>query len=153
MVWEDNMKFAHRRKFLHLVAGAAGLPAMPRIAWAQAYPQRPVRLIVPFPPGGIFDAVGRPLADKLKPVFGTVVVENIGGGGGSLGGAAAARARPDGYTMLLGPTFINTIGERSGPCRLRSKCEELTLSKCLPLYTHERTLLAIIGSSESCQES
>jgi tripartite-type tricarboxylate transporter receptor subunit TctC len=93
-----------RRRFLHLVAGAAALPAVSRVAWAQSYPTRPVRLVIPFPPGGAFDAVGRPLADKMKPLLGTLVIENIGGGGSSLGASAVARARPDGYTILLGGT-------------------------------------------------
>src|SRR6266700_7970769 len=83
----NAMKLA-RRRFLHLAAGAAVLPAVSRSAWAQAYPTRPIRLVIPFPPGGAFDAVGRPFAEKMKPLLGTVVVENIGGGGGSLGGAA-----------------------------------------------------------------
>ena len=94
-----------RRKFLHLAAGAAALPAISHIAVAQTYPTRPIRLVVPFPPGGAFDALGRPWAEKMKPLLGTVVVENIGGGGGSLGAAAVARARPDGYTILLGGTL------------------------------------------------
>jgi tripartite-type tricarboxylate transporter receptor subunit TctC len=72
-------------------------------AHAQAkYPDRPIRLVIPFPPGGGYDAVGRPWAEKMKSVLGTVVVENQGGGGSSLGAAAVARARPDGYTILLG---------------------------------------------------
>ena len=77
---------------------------MRRTAWAQAYPTRPIRLVVPFPPGGAFDFVGRPWPDKMKPLVGTVVIENIGDGGSSLGAAAVARARPDGYTILLGET-------------------------------------------------
>src|SRR5229473_5640192 len=76
---------------------------MPRALLAQPrYPDRPVRLVIPFPPGGGYDAVGRPWAEKMKSLLGTVVVENQGGGGSSLGAAAAARARPDGYTILLG---------------------------------------------------
>jgi tripartite-type tricarboxylate transporter receptor subunit TctC len=106
-----------RRRFLHLVAGAAALPAASRVARAQAYPERPIRLVVPFPPGGAFDAVGRPLADKIKPLLGTVVIENIGGGGASLGAAAVARARPDGYTILLGgtQTHVNEALLKSRP--------------------------------------
>jgi tripartite-type tricarboxylate transporter receptor subunit TctC len=76
---------------------------MPRAARAQAkYPERPIRLVIPFTTGGVNDAVGRPWADKMKSLLGTVVVENIGGAGGGLGAAAVARARPDGYTILLG---------------------------------------------------
>jgi tripartite-type tricarboxylate transporter receptor subunit TctC len=94
-----------RRRFLHLAAGAAALPAVSRSARGQAYPTRPIRLVIPFPPGGAFDAVGRPWAEKMKPLLGTVVVENIGGGGASIGAATVARAQPDGYTILLGGTL------------------------------------------------
>src|SRR5215212_6749369 len=111
------MKLPHRRQFLHLAAGAAALPALSSVAWAQAYPLRPIRLVVPFPPGGAFDAVARPFADKMKPLLGTVVIENIGGGGSSLGAAAVARARPDGYTILLGgtQTHVNEALLKSKP--------------------------------------
>jgi tripartite-type tricarboxylate transporter receptor subunit TctC len=93
-----------RRSLLHLAAAAAMMPASSSFAWAQTFPTRPIRLVVPFPPGGAFDAVGRPLAEKMKPLLGTVVIENIGGGGSSLGAAAVTRAQPDGYTILLGGT-------------------------------------------------
>jgi tripartite-type tricarboxylate transporter receptor subunit TctC len=96
-----------RRQFLRLAAGAAALPAVSRIGRAQAYPTRPIRLVIPFPPGGAYDAVGRPWADRMKPLLGTVVVENIGGASGSLGAAAVARARPDGYTIVLGGTLTH----------------------------------------------
>ena len=106
-----------RRNLLHLTAGTVALPTLPRIAMAQAYPSRPIRLVIPFPPGGAFDAVGRPLADKIKPLLGTVVIENIGGGGSSLGASAVARARPDGYTILLGgtQTHVNEALLKSRP--------------------------------------
>jgi tripartite-type tricarboxylate transporter receptor subunit TctC len=94
-----------RRNVLRAAAGATALLAAPRGARAQTYPDRPIRLIVPFPPGGAFDTLGRPWADRIKPHLGTVVIENIGGGGASLGAAAAARSRPDGYTLLLGGTL------------------------------------------------
>jgi tripartite-type tricarboxylate transporter receptor subunit TctC len=94
-----------RRQLIRLTANAAALPFAARIARSQSYPSRAIRLVVPFPPGGAFDAVGRPWAEKIKPLLGTVVVENIGGGGGSLGAAAVARSRPDGYTILLGGTL------------------------------------------------
>src|SRR5882672_3138776 len=100
-----DMRTLPRRKFLHLAAAAATLSAVSRISRAQAYPTHPIRLVIPFPPGGAYDAVGRPWADKMKHLLGTVVVENIGGASGSLGAAAVARAQPDGYTILLGGTL------------------------------------------------
>jgi len=89
-----------------LVTGGVAALSAPLLAspvFGQArYPDHPIRLVVPFPPGGGYDAVGRPFADKMKSVLGSLVVENMGGGGSSLGAAAVARARPDGYTILLG---------------------------------------------------
>jgi tripartite-type tricarboxylate transporter receptor subunit TctC len=93
-----------RRRDL-LKFGAAGLsaPLLAPTAWAQSkYPDRPVRLIVPFPPGGAYDTIGRPWADRMKSTLGTIVVENIGGAGGGVGAAQASRSPPDGYTLLLG---------------------------------------------------
>jgi tripartite-type tricarboxylate transporter receptor subunit TctC len=98
-----------RRQLLKLAAGVAALPAVARVAWVQTYPTHTIRLVVPFPPGGVFDAIGRSLAEKMRPTLGSVVVENIGGGGSSLGAAAVARARPDGYTILLGGTQSHII--------------------------------------------
>jgi tripartite-type tricarboxylate transporter receptor subunit TctC len=97
-----------RRDLLKLGTAALSAPLLPHAAglqpaWAQSgYPDRPVRLIVPFPPGGAFDTIGRPWAERMKNLLGTLVVENIGGAGGGVGAAQAARARPDGYTLLLG---------------------------------------------------
>jgi len=80
---------------------APALGAYP--AWGQGkYPERPIRLVIPYPPGGVNDAVGRPWADRMKPLLGTVVIENIGGAGGTIGVAAVARAQPDGYAILIG---------------------------------------------------
>src|SRR5499433_1940492 len=106
-----------RRRILRLAAGAAALPAFTRAAEAQGYPARPIRLVIPFPPGGAYDLVGRPLADKLKPLLGTMVIENIGGGGASLGAAAVVRAAADGYTILLGgtQTHVNEALLKSRP--------------------------------------
>src|SRR5215831_12019603 len=66
-----------RRRFLQLATGACALPALSRIARAQSYPTRPIRLVVPFPPGGAFDTIGRPWADRMKSLLGAVVIENI----------------------------------------------------------------------------
>jgi tripartite-type tricarboxylate transporter receptor subunit TctC len=95
---------------------AAAIPAVSRKAGAQ-YPARPIRLVVPFAPGGAFDIVARPWADKMKPLLGSVIVENIGGGGGSLGAAAVAHSPPDGHRLLLGGTIphINEALIKSRP--------------------------------------
>jgi tripartite-type tricarboxylate transporter receptor subunit TctC len=98
-----------RRKFLHLAAGAAALPAISRIARAQAYPTRPITIIVPFPAGAGADAVGRILAEAMRASVGQpVLIENVTGAGGSIGVGRAARAANDGYTLVLGTwgTFV-----------------------------------------------
>jgi tripartite-type tricarboxylate transporter receptor subunit TctC len=82
---------------------------LPQPARAQAkYPDRPVRLVIPFPPGGGYDAVGRPWAEQMKSVLGTVVVENQGGGGSSLGAAAVARARPGGSSTHVTEALLKS---------------------------------------------
>jgi tripartite-type tricarboxylate transporter receptor subunit TctC len=92
-----------RRAVLALGSATLAFPwLVATVARASNYPERPVRLIIPFPPGGGFDAIGRPWADRIKPFFGTVFVENQGGGGSSLGAAFVAHSSSDGYTLLLG---------------------------------------------------
>ena len=95
-----------RRHFLQLAAGAALLPAMPRLARAQAYPARPVRWIVGFAAGGPQDIVARLLAQSLSERLGQqFVIENRAGAGGNIGTEAVVRAPADGYTMLMiGPS-------------------------------------------------
>ena len=91
-----------RRRFLRLAAGAAALPAISRIARAQAYPVRPVRMIVPFAPGGTTDLFARLAAQKLSEALGKqFYVENVPGGSGNIGTGQAARAAADGYTVLV----------------------------------------------------
>jgi tripartite-type tricarboxylate transporter receptor subunit TctC len=91
-----------RRDVLALGLAAFSAPALAPAFAQSKYPDRPIRLVVPFPPGGAYDTIARPWAERIKPLLGAVVVENIGGGGSSVGAAQAARARPDGYTILLG---------------------------------------------------
>jgi tripartite-type tricarboxylate transporter receptor subunit TctC len=96
-----------RRELLRLGAGAAGFPLLSRMARAAAYPDHPVRLVLPFPPGGVFDIVGRPWADKVKTTLGTVFVDNQPGAGGSIAAQLVAHAAPDGYTIFLGASSIH----------------------------------------------
>ena len=91
-----------RRKFLHLAASAAALPVVSRIARAQTYPTRPVRMIVPLAPGSAVDSFARLIAQKLSENVGKqFYVENVGGAGGNIGMGRAAQAAPDGYTLLI----------------------------------------------------
>ena len=92
-----------RRQFLHVAAGAAALSAVPRFAWSQTYPTRPVVIIVPFAAGGPSDALARILGEQMKATLGqTFVVENVTGASGSIGVGRAVRSAPDGYTISFG---------------------------------------------------
>ena len=98
-----------RRSFLHLAASAAALPTVSRIAWAQAYPARPVRIIAPMAPGGAPDILARLMAPWLSERLGQqFVVENRPGSGNNIGTEAVVRASPDGYTLLM-VSSANTI--------------------------------------------
>jgi tripartite-type tricarboxylate transporter receptor subunit TctC len=100
LVVDGAMQHLSRRRFL---AVAPALVAASRAASAQAYPSRPITMIVPFAPGGLTDVLGRVLAAGMQTVLGqSVVVENVAGAGGSIGSGRVARAVPDGYTVVLG---------------------------------------------------
>ena len=96
-----------RREFFGLAAGAAALAGGAHSAAAALYPDRPIRLVLPFPPGGVFDIIGRPWADKVKASLGSVFVDNQPGAGGSLAAQLVAHAPPDGYTIFLGGSTIH----------------------------------------------
>jgi tripartite-type tricarboxylate transporter receptor subunit TctC len=99
-----------RRQFLQLAAGAVALPAVSRFAWAQAYPARPVRVIVAFPAGNASDVIARLMAQSLSQRLGQqFFVENRPGAGGSLGTEVVVRAAPDGYTLLMSVVTSNAI--------------------------------------------
>jgi tripartite-type tricarboxylate transporter receptor subunit TctC len=91
-----------RRKFLHLAAGAAALPVVSRFAWAQAYPTRPVRVVVPFAAGGSADIIARLMGQWLSERLGQpFIIENRPGGGTNIATEAVVRAPADGYTLLM----------------------------------------------------
>jgi tripartite-type tricarboxylate transporter receptor subunit TctC len=93
----------HRRTFLRLAAGTAALPAVSQIARAQAYPTRPVTVIVPFAPGGATDVAGRIVGEYLSQALRQqFVIENVAGAGGTTGTTRVMRANPDGYTIQVG---------------------------------------------------
>lgn len=93
-----------------MAAGMAGATLMPAAIAAPAWPDRPIRLVVPFPPGGGTDVIGRMLAARLSTVLkGTVVVENVAGATGTIGAAQVARAAPDGSTLVLGISATHAI--------------------------------------------
>jgi tripartite-type tricarboxylate transporter receptor subunit TctC len=98
-----------RRRFMHLAAGAAALPAMSRSVWGQAYPTRPVHLIIGYPAGGVADVVARLISQWLSERLGQpFVIENRPGAGTNIAAEAVVRAAADGYTFFL-PTAANAI--------------------------------------------
>jgi len=96
------MALFSRRKMLEKMAGAVALAAMPRDASADAYPSRPIRLVIPYAAGGSGDQIGRPWANRMTSLLGPAYVENIGGAGGALGCLAVAQGAADGHSLLLG---------------------------------------------------
>src|ERR1044072_7313175 len=106
---ENAMKLG-RRHFLSLAAGAASLAALPRRADAQAYPSRPITMVVPVPAGGALDTNARLVASGMSAALGqTVVIENVTGASGSTGTGRVARSTPDGYTLVYGANVTHVL--------------------------------------------
>jgi tripartite-type tricarboxylate transporter receptor subunit TctC len=141
------MKFP-RRNFLRWAAGAGALPTLTRTTWAQApaqapaqaYPARPITMVVPFPAGGSTDVLARFMAERMRGLLGQpIVIENIGGADGSVGVGRTARARPDGYTICLGvdATFVLNAAVQSLPYDVLNDFEPIS-----PLVTGPIVLVA-----------
>ena len=125
---------APRRLFLHLGLTLAALALFAGPA-AAAYPDKPIRLVVPYPPGGATDVIGRVMAQRLSTALGQqVVVDNRGGASGNIGAEAVVKAAPDGYTLLMGAVTSHSINQ--------------TLEKASIRYNFEKDLVpvAIVGS-------
>jgi tripartite-type tricarboxylate transporter receptor subunit TctC len=110
-VHAGEKRLVDRRNCIRLGAAALALPLLPvRAAFAQSkYPETTIRLVVPYAPGGVVDAVARNWAERIRGELGTVIVENEGGGGGTIGAATVAHAKPDGYTLLFGDTSSQIV--------------------------------------------
>lgn len=127
-----------RRSVIGVLTGIAMLPAS-----AQQWPERPITLIVPFPPGGVADTVARPLAEALgQELKQSVVIENKGGAGGALGIGTAARAAPDGYTLLLALSSISVLPAAD---KLLDRKPQYALEQFVPIarITADPTVLVV----------
>ena len=148
-----------RRTFLHLAASAAALPTLPRIARAQAYPSRPVRIIVPAAAGGPVDLIGRLIAQKLNEAWGQqFTVENIPTGAGNVGVGMVAKAPPDGYTILTPTSAIvvnpslyaklpyDTVRDFAAVTLAAASPHVLTVNPAVPAKTVQE-LIALVKAS------
>ncbi len=135
-----------RREFLQLGAAAlatAGLPAFAQ----DAYPSKPVSMLVPFPPGGVADTVGRPVAEAMGRALGqTMVVENKGGAGGGIGMAQVAKSRADGYSLLMALSSIVVLPEAD---KVLKRAPMFTLDQLKPVarFTADPTALVVRADS------
>jgi tripartite-type tricarboxylate transporter receptor subunit TctC len=136
-----------RRRACVLAAGAALLAAAPALQAQDAYPERPVTMVVPFPPGGVADTVGRPVAEALSRILGQpVIVENKAGAGGGIGMAQVARAKPDGYTLLMALSSVTILPEAD---RVLERAPMFQLKDLMPIarFTADPTVLVVRASS------
>lgn len=127
-----------RRRFLQMAASAATLPAASGRAWAQAYPSRPITIVVPYAAGGPTDTIARVLAERMRASLGqTVIIENTTGAGGTIAVGRVARAAPDGYTISIGQNgshVVTSLTYAKLPYDLLNELEPLTLVTDAPFF-------------------
>jgi tripartite-type tricarboxylate transporter receptor subunit TctC len=146
-----NVKLPHRRQFLHLAAGAAALPAVSRIARAQAYPSRPITIVIGFAAGGPTDTRVRILAQHMKETLGqAVIVENNTGASGSLATGRVVRAAPDGYTLSSGDWGTHVVNGAIYPLQydLLRDLEPIALLGSTPLLMITRNAVPATNLEE-----
>ncbi len=146
MKFESNAT-ATRRALLALVAGLSLAVVAPLACAQDAYPSKRITMIVPFPPGGVADTVGRPVADALGRILAQpVVVENKAGAGGGIGMAQAAKAKPDGYTVLLALSSVTIIPEAD---KILDRSPMYKLDQLAPIarFTADPTVLVVRADS------
>ncbi len=136
-----------RRQLLQLAgAGLAGMLGLPALA-QDDYPSKPVSMLVPFPPGGVADTVGRPVAEAMgRALKQSVIVENKGGAGGGIGMAQVAKAKPDGYSMLMALSSIVVLPEAD---KILRRAPMFTLEQLKPVarFTADPTVLIVRADS------
>lgn len=124
-------------------AAALGAAALPHGMAQESYPARAITMVVPFPPGGVADTVGRPMAEAMGRILKqSVVVENRAGAGGGIGFAHVAKARPDGYTILMALSSVSVIPEAD---RILGKAPSYELNQLKPIarITADPTVLVV----------
>ncbi len=141
------MSLIQRRNLLQLAgAGLAGLAGLPALA-EEGYPSKPLSMLVPFPPGGVADTVGRPVAEAMgRALNQSVIVENKGGAGGAIGMAQVAKARPDGYSMLMALSSITVLPLAA---KVLKRTPLFTLDQLQPVarFTADPTALVVRADS------
>jgi tripartite-type tricarboxylate transporter receptor subunit TctC len=140
-----------RRRFLHLTAGAAALPAISRIAKAQTFPSRPITIVVGYAAGGPTDTVARILAERMKTVLGQpVLVENATGAGGSIAVGRVVRAAPDGYTVSIGDMGNYIANQALYPLQydLRTDLRPVAMAANVPYMVFSRNGMAAADLKE-----
>ena len=138
-----STRFPSRLVAAVLIACASALPAIAQ----DAYPSRPITMIVPFPPGGVADIVGRPAADAMTRALGSpVVVENKSGAGGGIGMSYVAKAKPDGYTVLMALSSISILPEAD---KVTGRAPMYQFRDFVPIarFTADPTVLAVRADS------